>query len=81
MSGPSQGLKIREGGGHVVLCGDNVPPLVEIGLADLPKSGGPPPRPPRLRRACMSDMIDKYGMSELFRAFNISGRSQITLTS
>ena len=29
----------------------------------------------------MSDMIDKHGMSELFRAFNISGRSQITLTS
>ena len=27
-------------GGHVVLGGDNVPPLVEIGLADLPKSGG-----------------------------------------
>ena len=27
-------------GGHVVLGGDNVPSLVEIGLADLPKSGG-----------------------------------------
>ena len=36
------------GGGHVVLGGDNVPPLVEIGLADLPKSGGArdPPAPP-----------------------------------
>ena len=35
-------------GGHVVLGGDNVPPLVEIGLADLPKSGGGtgPPGPP-----------------------------------
>ena len=35
-------------GGHVVLGGDNVPPLVEIGLADLPKSGGAraPPAPP-----------------------------------
>ena len=30
-------------GGHVVLGGDNVPPLVEKGLADLPKSGGAPP--------------------------------------
>ena len=33
-------------GGHVVLGGDNVPSLVEIGLADLSKSGGghgPPP--------------------------------------
>ena len=40
-------------GGHIVLGGDNVPPLVEIGLTDLPKSGGAraPPRPPRLRRA------------------------------
>ena len=26
-------------GGHIVLGGDNVPPLVEIGLTDLPKSG------------------------------------------
>ena len=34
-------------GGHVVLDGDNVPTLVEIGLADLPKSGvGTAPRPP-----------------------------------
>ena len=27
-------------GGHIVLGGDNVPPLVEIGLTDLSKSGG-----------------------------------------
>ena len=35
-------------GGHVVLGGDNVPPLVEIGLSDLPKTGGAraPPAPP-----------------------------------
>jgi hypothetical protein len=33
-------------GWHVLLGGDNVPPLVEIGLPDLPK------RPPHLRRAC-----------------------------
>ena len=35
-------------GGHIVLGGDNVPPLVEIGLTDLPKSGGthaPPASP------------------------------------
>ena len=30
-------------GGHVVLGGDNVPPLVEIGLTDLPKSGDATP--------------------------------------
>ena len=27
-------------GGLVVLVGDNVPPLVEIGLTDWPKTGG-----------------------------------------
>ena len=27
-------------GGQVVLGGDNVSPLVEIGLTDLPKTGG-----------------------------------------
>ena len=35
-------------GGHIVLGGDNVPALVEIGLTDLSKSGGAqaPPAPP-----------------------------------
>ena len=35
-------------GGLVVLGGDNVPHLVEIGLTDLPKTGGAkaPPAPP-----------------------------------
>ena len=35
-------------GWHVLLGGDNVPPLVVIGLTDLPKSGGAraPPAPP-----------------------------------
>ena len=35
-------------GGLVVQGGDNVPPLVEIGLTDLPKTGGlkPPPSSP-----------------------------------
>ena len=28
--------------GHVVLGGDNVPLLFEIGLTDLQKTGGPP---------------------------------------
>ena len=33
--------------GHVILGGDNLPPLVEIGLTDLTKSGGArAPRPP-----------------------------------
>ena len=27
-------------GGLIVLGGENVPPLVEIGLTDLPKTGG-----------------------------------------
>ena len=29
------------------------PPLDEIGLTDLPKTGGTCPRPPRLRQACV----------------------------
>ena len=45
---PSRAVaKSENPGGHVVLGGDNVPPLVEIGLTDLPKSGGHgPPGPP-----------------------------------
>ena len=41
-------------GGHIVLGGDNVPPLVEIGLTDLPKSGGAraPPAPPLATGLC-----------------------------
>ena len=34
--------------GHIVLGGDNVPPLVEIGLTDLPKRGGNVPPGPQL---------------------------------
>ena len=37
-------------GGHIVLGGDNVPPLVEIGLTDLSKSGGGGHRPPACDR-------------------------------
>jgi hypothetical protein len=40
--------KGQKSGGQVVLGGDNVSPLVEIGLTDLPKSGGaaaPPASP------------------------------------
>ena len=51
LAGPLQGLKIQ--GGHVILGGDNVPPpLFEIGLIDLPKSGEgaiAPPAPLHLR--------------------------------
>ena len=40
-------------GGLVVLGGDNVSPLVEIGLADLPNIGGAKAPPaPTLRRPC-----------------------------
>ena len=31
--------------GHIVLGGDNVPPLVELSLTDLSKSGPCPPLP------------------------------------
>ena len=52
LAGMQQGSKIW--GGHIVLGGDNVLPLVEIGLTDLPKSGGGgarAPPAPRLQRA------------------------------
>ena len=45
VAGLSQGLKFW--GGLVVMGGDNVSPLVEIGLADLPNIGGAKaPQPP-----------------------------------
>ena len=50
-AGPSQALKIRGSfstGWVGIMC---PPPLVEIGLTDLPKTGGLKPRqPPRLRQ-------------------------------
>ena len=43
-------------GGLVVLGGDNVSPLVEIGLTDLLKTGGLKPlQPPRLWRPCREE--------------------------
>ena len=42
----------KSGGARNTRWGECAPPLVEIGLTDLPKSGGHgPPRPPHLRRA------------------------------
>ena len=45
-SGPSEGLKIR--GSQIYLMGIIFPPLIEMGLTDLPKSLGAmaPPVPP-----------------------------------
>ena len=34
-------------GVSLLLCGQNLPPLVQIGLTDLPKSGGDTPGTPR----------------------------------
>ena len=41
---------------RVVLGGDNVPPLVEIGLIDLSKSGGAPAPP--LATGLISNVVD-----------------------
>ena len=51
LTGMQQGLKIR--GGQVVLGGDNVSPLVEIGLIDPPKSGGAAAPPASHLAACL----------------------------
>ena len=58
-SGPSQGLKFRgKGGGHVIFSGNNVPPMVEIGLTDLKKVGGTcPSGPPACDRPSLWFMI------------------------
>ena len=49
-------------GGHVLLGGDNVPPLVEIGLTDLPKSGGGtcPPTPPLATGLLLSEKMRQF---------------------
>ena len=49
--------RVKNPGGHIVLGGDNVPPLVEIGLTDPPKSGGAraPPAPPLV--ACLKELL------------------------
>ena len=48
-------------GGLVVLGGDNVSPLVEIGLADLPNIGGAKAPPaPTLRQPCCSFYVDMF---------------------
>ena len=38
--------RVKNLGGHIVLGGDNMPPLVEIGLTDVSKSGGGARAPP-----------------------------------
>ena len=46
----------------LVLDGDNVPPLVEIGLTDCQKLGGgltPRPQPPRLRQPCTTATVQR----------------------
>ena len=45
--------RVKNPGGQVVLGGDNVSPLVEIGLTDPPKSGGRLPPPASHLAACL----------------------------
>ena len=49
-------------GGHIVLIGDNVSPLVEIGLTDLPNIRGLKPLPPP-PSACDSPDVLNYEKS------------------
>ena len=45
--------RVKNPGGQVVLGGDNVSPLVEIGLIDPPKSGGAAAPPASHLVACL----------------------------
>ena len=45
--------RVKNPGGQVVLVGDNVSPLVEIGLTDPPKSGGAAAPPASHLAACL----------------------------
>ena len=45
--------RVKNPGGQVVLGGDNVSPLVEIGLTDPPKSGGAAAPPASHLVACL----------------------------
>ena len=45
--------RVKNPGGQVVLGGDNVSPLVEIGLTDPPKSGGAAAPPASHLAACL----------------------------
>ena len=66
--GPSEGLKIR-GGWPVLSGGHNLPPLVEIGLTDLPKFGGF--WHPQGRQACWCIGTIHKRRRQFFRIFNI----------
>ena len=64
-------------GGLVVMGGDNVPTLVEIGWIDLPKTGRTktPPQPPHLGRAWVTNGFKRFEnlsfISTIFQKSNI----------
>ena len=76
--------KVWKSGGLVVMDGDNVSPLVLIGLTDLPKTGGgaKSPQSPHLRQPCRG-ICPFYGENKgakPFESFNslFSGSSRRT---
>ena len=48
--------RVKNPGGQVVLGGDDVSPLVEIGLTDPPKSGGAAAPPASHLVACLRNL-------------------------
>ena len=52
--------RVKNPGGQVVLGGDNVSPLVEIGLTDPPKSGGAAAPPASPLVACLDWETSTY---------------------
>ena len=55
--------------GHIALGGDNVPPLVDIGLTILSKSGRgarAPPAPPPCNRPVRKELILEFVLIPIF---------------
>ena len=63
-SGLRHAARVKNPGGQVVLGGDNVSPLVEIGLTDPPKSGGAAAPPASHLVACLITINLKVGLNQ-----------------
>ena len=61
--------RVKNPVGQVVLCGDNVSPLVEIRLTDLPKSGGAAAPPASHLAACLLDFTRFFEVCSIWARY------------